>query len=106
MAMSLPRRTNGSDLLAQLSGAGSGGGSPMPTGASTEDLSNQQLQGLDTQSPAGLAGGGAPDDAMIQQMQAALQNPQTPPQERQMILMQLAMAAQRRLGAGQSGPAA
>jgi hypothetical protein len=120
----MPKRRPGiEDLLGSLSGtqgglgpeaeqeaAPMGAGGPMPVGVgNTEQVGNPELASMTGGTEAGLAGppeGMAPEpepvEEEVQAMQAALQDPNTPPEVREQIQMQLAMAAKRNL-AGLSG---
>lgn len=61
----------------------------------TDNLTGTQLGEL-----AGGGGGASPDEAAFQEMQAALQDPNTPPEVRQQIEQQIALEARRQMLGG------
>jgi hypothetical protein len=92
------------DMAALLGGLGgadaSGGGALGALGGGLEGANSDQLTGADL----GAMGGdvGSPEDIEVAQLEAALQDPNTPPEIMQAIQQQLALAARRRLaGLGQ-----
>jgi len=73
---------------------GGGGGIDQQQGVGMDSsmLSDEDLAGL-AQNPVG----GDYEDLQLQQMEAALTDPATPPDQRAMLEQQLALAARRRL---------
>lgn len=65
-----------------------------PEGPETGGMSNVDLAGLQLGDEAGLED---PEEAAAAEMQAALENPSTPPDQRALIQQQLELAARRRL---------
>lgn len=108
MALPLPRRRGLADLqgfgadpsAAMPPGAGedpTGMGGGLPVGVDTGELGNDDLAGI--AGPEGAPVDEAPveEDQDYAQMEAALNDPNTPPEVRAMLEQQLAMAARRSL---------
>src|ERR1044072_278099 len=94
-----------SDILAPDTSdpaVGAAGGTELPPGADTSVLSDQDLGAMNAQAaPTGTDFD--PTDLEVQQLQAQLDDPNTPPEIRQQIQAQLSLAARRNL-AGVGGP--
>jgi hypothetical protein len=78
--------------LGDLAGGGAGLDQMQGVGLDSSQLSDDDL--------AGMAEGGDAvgyEDLQLQQMEAALNDPSTPPEQRAMLEQQLALAARRRM---------
>ena len=102
---SITQGPQGFDLgaMAQQSPPGIAGtpglGPDISGGQNQTDFTTDQLTGADL---SAMGGDLNAEDLQAQDMQAALMDPNTPPQERQMIQQQIAMAARRKM-AGMGG---
>lgn len=93
----------GAEGLGEPALAGLGGGLPTDPAAASGGLSSDQLTGdqlAALSSP--LEGVLSPEEQEVEQLDAALNDPNTPPEQRQMIEQMMALAARRRLMGGES----
>lgn len=106
-----PSAGGGASLLAGLGGQSGGdllgGGLPGVPQEPAQGGSTDQLTGDDLAALSGEQDVGNPEDVAVAQMEAALDDPNTPPDVKAQIQQQLDLAARRRLaglgGASQGG---